>query len=369
MIINLNSTTDFSGFYIVFEGSTNIEKPGIYGISHLMEHLICKSFEKYREEFVKNGIDWNASTSSNEIIFYFTGLEDKLTKYRGKLVDLMSEFNVTKKQFENEKQIILEEYSDTFNEQTESHILNLNRKLFNDYGAIGLKSDLEKLKFMDCIKFFELQYLKPTKIINVSKKYKFKASDIDFSDMKIDRKIECGNHDVALELGNDFRDKTSIAILSPVINEDFPYIDIINNMLSKGLSSPLYSEIREKLGLIYYIRCGLSRTNQQGITTISTQTINKNAEKVIDSIGKIIKNPSKFMTKERFAVIKEYMVNKERKEEINRYLHIDDWIEPENWSVSKIIKDVKFDKIMEMYEKHFDFDKFYISNDKKEFKK
>ena len=41
MIVNVKSETGLSGFYIVFGGSTMNEKPGSYGISHLLEHLIC----------------------------------------------------------------------------------------------------------------------------------------------------------------------------------------------------------------------------------------------------------------------------------------------------------------------------------------
>jgi hypothetical protein len=48
--------------------------------------------------------------------------------------------------------------------------MTVARKLFGDFDPIGLKEDLENLKFMDCLNFFELQYAKPTKIINVSKK-------------------------------------------------------------------------------------------------------------------------------------------------------------------------------------------------------
>jgi hypothetical protein len=33
-------------------------------------------------------------------------------------------------------------------------MLNLSRKLFNDYDPIGSKQDLENLKFMDCLNFF-----------------------------------------------------------------------------------------------------------------------------------------------------------------------------------------------------------------------
>lgn len=367
MIINLKSKSDMSGFYIVYEGSTNLEKSGIYGISHLMEHLVCSSFEKFRNDFVKHGIDWNASTSGNEIIFYFTGLEDKLDKFRHKLLDLMSEFNINKKQFENERNIVLEEYTDTFNSQTDSHILNLSRKLFNDYGAIGLKSDLENLKLMDCINFFELQYLKPTKIINVSKKNKFVDDSIEFSDLKIDKRIQYSNHNVPLELKNQFKEKTSIIILSPIIEEDFPHIKIINDMLGKGLGSPLYNEVREKEGLVYYIHCGLDRINKQGLTTISTQTNNKNVDKVIDSVKRVLKNPNKYLTKERFQIVKESLINKKRKDEISRYKNVSQWIEPKDWNISSIIENVRFSDIKDIYDKHFNFDNFYISTDKKEF--
>ena len=36
MIINLKSKTELSGFYVVYEGSTNLEKKGIFGVSHLL---------------------------------------------------------------------------------------------------------------------------------------------------------------------------------------------------------------------------------------------------------------------------------------------------------------------------------------------
>ena len=55
-------------------------------------------------------------------------------------------------------------------------------------------------------------------------------------------------------------------------------------MLSLGLKSPLYQEIREKKGLVYYVHCYQSRVNNQGINTISTQTSNKNYNGVVESV-------------------------------------------------------------------------------------
>jgi predicted Zn-dependent peptidase len=369
MIINLKSQTDLSGFYVVYEGSTNLEKKGWYGISHLMEHLMCKNFDHLQEDFDKDGIDWNAYTSSNEIVFYLTGLDEKVNKWKGEFMDLLSEFNVTKEQFENERNIVLEEYMDCFNDQTQSHQLNLSRKLFNDYDPIGLKEDLENLKFMDCLNFFELQYSKPSKIINVSKNKEYKNRLIDFVERDIVKPISFGNHDVTLEINNDFKDKSSLVMLSPVIEEDFAYIHFINSMLSLGLKSPLYQEVREKKGLVYYIHCYQTRVNKQGLINIATQTSNKNFDKVVESVKTVLKNPNKFLTKERFDLVKDFYTVRRQKDEILRYKNVNQWINPEGWSVYDILDKVTLKKIKEVYEKYYQFDKFYISNDKTEFKK
>jgi predicted Zn-dependent peptidase len=366
MITNLKSQTDLSGFYVVYEGSTNLEKKGWYGISHLMEHLMCKNFDHLQEDFDRDGIEWNAYTSSNEIVFYLTGLEDKVNKWKGEFMDLLGGFNVKKAEFENERNIVLEEYMDSFNEQTQCHVLNLSRKLFGDFDPIGLKEDLENLKFMDCLNFFELQYAKPTKIINVSKK-DYKNSTLDFADRTIIKPISYGNHNVPLELNNEWKDKTSIAILSPVINEDFAYIHFINAMLSLGLKSPLYQEIREKRGLVYYVHCYQSRMNNQGLNSISTQTSNRNFNAVVDAVEGVIKNPKKFLTKDRFNLVKDYYTVRMKKDEILRYKSVNQWINPEGWSVYDILDKITLKKVLEVYDKYYQFDNFYISNDKKEF--
>ena len=369
MIINLPSQTNLSGFYVVYEGSTNLEKKGWYGIAHLMEHLMTKNFDHLQEDFDRDSIDWNAYTDSNNIVFYLTGLEEKVNKWKGEFMNLLSDFNVTKEQFENERNIVLEEYMDSFNDQTQTHQLNLSRKLFGDFDPIGLKEDLESLKFMDCLNFYELQYSKPTKIINVSKGKKYTNNLIDFTERKIVKNLEFGNHDVPLELNNDFKDKTSIVILSPVINEDFAYVHFINSMLSLGLKSPLYQQIREKKGLVYYIHCYQSRMNQQGLTTIATQTSNKNFGAVVDSVEHVIKNPKKYLTKDRFRLVKEYYSVRQKKDEILRYKNVNQWINPPKWSVYDILDEVNLKKVLEVYDRYYNFDNFYISNDKKEFKK
>ena len=170
MVYNVKNKTDLSGFYVVYKGSCQLEKPGIYGISHLMEHLMCKSFEHLFDTFERYSISWNAYTSSNEIVFHMTGLDEYINKYKYTFFECLSNFKLDEKTLENEKKIVIEEYKDCFNKQSASHYLNLFRKIYGFYDPIGLMSDLEKITLKDCMDFYELQYSKPSTIINISKK-------------------------------------------------------------------------------------------------------------------------------------------------------------------------------------------------------
>lgn len=368
MIKNLDSQTDLSGFYIVYNGSTNLEKPGWRGLSHLMEHLVFKSVDHLQEEFDRDGLDYNAYTSSNNIVFYLTGLDEKVNKWKNTFLELLLKFQVTEEGFINERKIVLEEYMDYFNDQTYSHSMNLSRKLFNDFDPIGLREDLEALQYSDIKEFFELQYSKPSKIINVSKNSKYSNDSIEFSDLSIDKVYVKGDYDVELELSNKFKDKSSIIITSELMTEDFGYISFINTMLSYGLASPLYQEVREKKGLVYYVSCYLSILNKQAINVISTLTSNDNVDEVNNSIKEVLTNPDKYITQDRIDVIKDYYMVRKQKSEILRYKNVNDIIN-DNQTVYDVLDNITLDKIKEVYQKYYSFDTYRISVDKTEFKR
>ena len=158
-------------------------------------------------------------------------------------------------------------------------------------------------------------------------------------------------------------------MLSPIIEDNFAEIHFINSMLSLGLKSPLYQEVREKQGLAYFINCYLSRVNNQGVAAVTTQTSNKNVDKVVDTVKKIFENPDKFLTKERFSLVKDYYLVRRQKDDILRYKSVGKWISPQGWSIDGILDKVKLSDLKDVYEKYYNFDEFYVSNDKTEFKK
>jgi predicted Zn-dependent peptidase len=362
-VINIKSATDLSGFYIVYKGSVRNETSGIYGLSHLSEHLFLKSIDYLMDDFDRDGISNNAYTSDNEVVAYFTGLDEYLKKYKTEIVEKLMTFTTTKEQFLNEKKIVLEEYGDYFNKQNFNHMLNLNRKLFNNYGAIGLRKDLESLTFEDYKKYFKLQFSKPHDIINVSKNSDFKT-DIEFSTDTFDNIIIKGDYDVDIEPYTNKDGKSSIINISEVITEDFPYISFITNMLGMGLKSPLYQEIREKRGLVYYVSCYLDRiTENSGVIMITSETSNENVEEFQNQIEYVLNNPDIFMTQERFDIIKQSLEIRLKKNDINRYNNVDKYITPKNWQINTILKDITLLKVMKIYNKYFNFSTFIKSVD------
>ena len=95
MIINLKSQSEMSGLYIIYTGSVHNERKGIYGIAHLMEHLFFKSIRDLEKQFEKYGIETNAYTNSNEVVFYATGLEKYLSKFRDEFFDKITKLDIS----------------------------------------------------------------------------------------------------------------------------------------------------------------------------------------------------------------------------------------------------------------------------------
>jgi len=331
-IINLKSLTDFSGFYVVYKGSTLNENRDNYGISHLMEHLQCKTFSKLYDDFDRFGISWNAYTSNTDIVYHFTGLDQYLYKYRHDLVNLLLKFNISEKEFDTERNVVIQEYRDCFQDQGSSHYYNLMRKEFGNYGPIGKLESLKKLKYSDIKDYFNLFLKEPSMIINISKNNEFKDFDIFSNREKVTYKQTNDNDDPIIEKLAKF-DKSSI-IGYVDVDSDFSYIQFINKMISGSMKSPLMQEIREKRGLSYGVSTYIDNyANDRGLLTTSLITDDDKVSEVLDVYKKVLSNPKKYLTKDRFDIVKDYFKIKFKKSEINRYSNVDHLILPEKWDL------------------------------------
>jgi len=384
MIINAKSETGLSGFYVIFDGSTMNEKPGWFGLSHLMEHLVCKSFEHMQNAYQQKNIKWNAYTSPTEVLFFMKGLDRHINTYKKEFLELILSYEPTQEQLDNEKKIVLEEYKMAFNSQEESHYMNLYRKMFNYYGPIGLRSDIENFSLQDCKEYLNLYYKNPTRIINVSKYNDFEI-DVNFREkiepkpfkISINDNLYIINSDdetkvpegmIPLEIITDYKNKISIIDLSPVITKDFNYLSFVCEMLGSGLNSPLYKEVREKLGLVYGINCFVDKLNNSSCAiVVMTDTSLKNIETVQNQIKLVLENKEIYLTQERFDIVKDNYLTRLEESEILNYSNIGKYMDDPEWRIETIINTITLQDVYNIVDKYLKWEDIYKSVDKNEF--
>lgn len=366
MIHNIANTNELASFYIIYDGVVMNEVDGIYGISHFIEHLICKNLDdSFIDKLERNGISWNAFTTTNNIIFHIKGLDDYIFKFKNDFLLKINNFKIQTDVFENEKKIILEEYFDLFNKYNKNHSLNLHRKILNNFNSVGKKEDILNITINDCLNYYSNFYSKPSKIIYFSKKYKHE-DDTVFSTNINQKKFNFGIYDNVLESPIYSNNKTSIIFISPIIETDFHKIIFITLLLSGGLKSPMYKAIREKNSLAYYINCRIERIDKIGFITISTETSDCNVNKIIDVIIDIFQDKS-YLTQEKFDAIKNYIKIIILKSNINLQDNEDKYILPPEWLLENYIDDITFDDILLAFDKYFNINDYRISINKKEF--
>jgi predicted Zn-dependent peptidase len=361
VIVNLKSSTLLSGFYIVFKGSTNFEKKGIFGISYLIEHLICQKLKKLQSLFFSKGISWNAYTSLNEVVFFFRGLDDNLERVKNKIINYILDIDLTEKSLEKEKKIILEEFSQYFSRPSNNHFYNFTLKNLGSYGPMGLEDDIRNISLLTTLNYYGEHFLEPSLVINVSQKYPYRDDSISFSKKTISKDWRLLNNNTPSRkqiLGDD---QSYIILFSKLQDNDFNWIGFINLLLCADHSSILLNELRFKSGLVYDVQASQTRFNNKSITTISTSVNKKNTQQTIDIIMDSLENLPQKINRSQVEGLKKNLFYLEKIKKIDRYKNVSKWINPDGWEVESILKDIHISVLEEKIKKYYNPKNFEVS--------
>lgn len=347
---NIVPPTDISSLVFIYNGATNFEKKGIYGIAHLMEHLFCKKFEHLQPKLLSEGIDWTAYTTDNRIVFSFEGLEENLSKLRPDILKAFyAPFRLTPATLKKEKAIVGEEYDGVFSDLGSAHYHLFLRRYYSHFGAIGLKEDIMCITVKDCNEFYDKQYSCPDIIINSSRhfvlpetyqtkdRYEVKREFV-LNKPKDDTEIEIINRALAAETKNIF-------VFQAIDEKDAAMAACVSDVLALDLPSPLYKEVREKRGLVYGIGAGVLRVGTLNGIMISAQTNTKNTTKVIATVDMILKNPEKYITKSRVDDVKKGHGIRTKKEKA-QLGDVSNFISPYKREVNKTMETLTREKVI-----------------------
>jgi predicted Zn-dependent peptidase len=330
LVMPNRSETESSSIYFYFKVGSKNETPELNGVSHFIEHMLFKGSPKFpnyldiSKTFDSNGISFNAYTSKDVTAYHYKFLStpenlDLICKITSEMLfkSLMRE-----KDIGPERNVIIQEYNDGIDDIDEYIDDKIEECLFEGHplgmSIIGTLDTLHKINREKMMDYYHKYYTPEHLLIGfngklasgymtIIEKY-FKGTGSNGSsgghsghkflpiDMKhyvpgeslitpfVDKHPSYKIHCYPKELSQDY-----INIIFKTRGHFDPnhyYYKLISNILGGNMSSRLFVEIREKLGLAYSIKCDMTNYEEAGFFNIYTQNESKDTIKCIEHIFK-----------------------------------------------------------------------------------
>jgi predicted Zn-dependent peptidase len=314
----MNTHTFNNGFKIIHEKPQNTlpitsiqlfcdygsayEKDGVRGAAHFIEHMCFKGTKKIpdgKEIFVhynKIGAYFNANTEKRYTRYVITCEDEYFNNCIYILSDMLMNSNFNKKEFEKERNVVVEE--NIRNEDDASHIIDINiNKLVYKGSSYANEIDTlsfhnaKTLKYEDLVEIYKMFYvpnrmvlsivsnisfqkinealqrtffMKTPKICNLNYNKYQKITTFSNQD-KIEYNIQNKKGLTTLHLSIGFR-------TCPYNSEDKYILNLISNILGGTTSSRLFVLLRQDNGLTYRSSCYTKYYEHLGNLTIDIET-------------------------------------------------------------------------------------------------
>lgn len=334
--------------FFVKTGSRS-ETPKENGISHFLEHFLFKGTKKFPSamaitEIVDGfGGEMNANTGKEHTQYFIKAHHSRLEQILEILTDMIQNPLLDKPEMEREKGVIVEEIN-MYKDSPRSIVGNLleetmwpNQPLGRDIaGQVGTVTKFNQAMFRS---YLDRHYQTGNMIIGISGKYdrtklnklinkywaKIPSKRFEgFSPVKnaqnaprvalFKKDTQQAHFNLAFK-SFGFNDKRNTAAL------------VLSSILSGGMSSRLFTEIREKRGLAYYVRAGQNPYIDTGAFDVSAGVRVSHLEEAIkvtlEELSKIVSeeiNPKELQKAKEFLKGKTTLFLEDNQSRLDWYL-------------------------------------------------
>lgn len=289
------------------------EHKEINGISHYLEHLFFKGAERYKNAMeVASAIDsvggdFNAFTGKEYVGYYVKlGTDDKEVAF-DVIGDMILNANFLPEEIEKERGVIMEEYNMYQDTPMYQVGWDFERLMFGDqpmgWDQIGTKEIINALNRDQFVAFKNALYVPSNIVISV-------AGNVTEEEAKQlvekyfpfqDGKREFGPNDYQKGLSTEkaiLQNKKTeqahliIGVEALAARHADEYVEkILSIILGGGMSSRMFSHVREQKGLAYYIRTSTDDYTDTGVLStsagINLDKIDSAVEAIVEEYKKI----------------------------------------------------------------------------------
>jgi len=258
---------------VMFKTGSRNETPDIWGISHFLEHMTFKGTKTYPSAFLlakeldSLGAAYNAYTSKEHTGYYLKGSKKVFDRALAIISEMTVDPVITDQEAEKERGAIIEELNmyeddparkvvDFFEES-----LYENHQLSQEIG--GTKESLRGIHAKEILQYREKYYKTGNAVVSIAgfvpknfralveesfKKLKT-GEDQYLAPIMEEKKI--------VNIINKKTQQTHLVVGYPGVSikdKDRDAVRVLSTLVGGNMSSRMFSEVREKRGLAYYVR-------------------------------------------------------------------------------------------------------------------
>ncbi|MEK7217663.1 MAG: pitrilysin family protein [Patescibacteria group bacterium] len=315
VMVPMEGTKTVTVMVMVGTGS-KYETKDINGISHFLEHMMFKGTEKrpgpldISRELDGIGAQYNAFTDKEMTAYYAKSGSDKLDIIMDVIFDIYLNSKLEESGIQTERHVVVEEIN-MYHDEPRWIVANvLEKLLYGDQPAgwsiAGEKETILGLKNQQFVDYFNSHYIASNTVIGI-------AGDIDpetvkekvqkyFENIRQGNKIEklpatekqSGSQtDVFYKTTDQTHFILGFRGFNMFDDRRYP-LGVLASILGGGMSSRLFSEVREKRGLGYYVSASQETRTDTGFFEIDAGVNNDRAIEavtvVMDELRKIKKD-------------------------------------------------------------------------------
>jgi predicted Zn-dependent peptidase len=308
-VIHVTSKTHsrIATIIVSFNAGSRVEPIGGYnsGIAHMLEHSLFKGTAKrnsvqLQREIAFLGGHSNAFTSHESVAYYITVPYENLEPCVEILADMVFNPIFPEDEFLKEKEVVKEEEISSGDDPTIFIWQNFSKNFFDNYISVPVIGTQESIDRFTCdeVKRFHSQFCQRKDAVvslcsNLNKKQSKELLRRYFGkpNGKIKRSYSFDNTNYAdsryLELVKDGIEHTYAWMGMPAANTASEWegaIQVLMTIMGRGMDCRLFTEVREKRGLVYGISTAYNDWEHGALSLIELSTRQENIQEAVETV-------------------------------------------------------------------------------------
>lgn len=296
---------------ISFDAGARAEGIGFScGLAHMLEHCCFLGTSKRNRYQIPREIgllggSFNASTSVEQVMFYITVPYNNIEPAMEILSDLVFNSTFPEEEMNKEREVVKEEEKSY---QDDVHSLIYERfcaEFFTgrlSQPVLGTQETIDSFTLSQLKYFHKKYYTESNCIVSLSGNFSNKEGKFFLS--KYFGKNTGKNTSIVQDTGVDYKPTREVRFTRPQLEHSYVWLaypgnsfkdgdeaveDIALNILGQDMDSRLFTEVREKRGLVYSIQAGSMAQRDCGAIIVSFSTRPENVAEAIEVVEAEIK--------------------------------------------------------------------------------